>query len=270
MNDELVILGSGGGRHHIRTQYRATGGILYKFNGIQAHIDPGPGAIVRLNQYGEDPTKTELFIVTHAHLDHYNDLSAVIESSREILHDKHYNYYKKGTLITTKEVLKLVSEYHVDMLENIVLFQAGDKYFYKNVEILGTKTVHSKNSEGFGIRFNLEDYSIGFTSDTMVFDGFSEQFSGVDLLILNLLRPDSITCKRHLCTDEVIPYLNEINPPLKGLIITHFGAYMDSPNSKNNFVSSQVKKLDKLTHIKRINAAEDGLKIKISEFLELT
>jgi len=47
MDDELIILGSGGGRHHIRTQYRATGGFLYKFNGIQAHIDPGPGALVR-------------------------------------------------------------------------------------------------------------------------------------------------------------------------------------------------------------------------------
>ena len=83
--DELVILGSGGGRHHIRTQYRATGGILFKFNGNQAHIDPGPGAIVRINQYNEDPTKTNLFIVTHMHIDHFNDLCAIIESSREKL-----------------------------------------------------------------------------------------------------------------------------------------------------------------------------------------
>ncbi|GAF83633.1 unnamed protein product, partial [marine sediment metagenome] len=76
MDDELVILGSGGGRHHIRTQYRATGGILFKFNGNQAHLDPGPGAIVRINQYNEDPTKTNLFIVTHMHIDHFNDLCA--------------------------------------------------------------------------------------------------------------------------------------------------------------------------------------------------
>ncbi len=60
--DELIFLGSGGGRIHIRTQYRATGGILFKFNGIQGHIDPGPGAIVRINQYHEDPLKTELFL----------------------------------------------------------------------------------------------------------------------------------------------------------------------------------------------------------------
>ena len=266
MNDELVILGSGGGRHHIRTQYRATGGILYKFNGTQAHIDPGPGAIVRINQYKEDPTNTELFIVTHMHIDHFNDLCAIIEASREQLHDRNYNYLKKGTLITTKEVLTFVPKYHQNMLEMIIPFTGGDKADFKGVEILGTKVVHSK-VEGFGVRFNLEDYSIAFSSDTKVFDGFSEQFSGVDVLVLNLLRPDSIQCRRHVCTDEVIPYLNKITPPLKGLLITHFGSYMDSPFSPKNYIPSQIAKLREETNIKTIDAAEDGAKIKISDFL---
>lgn len=268
MNDELVILGSGGGRHHIRTQYRATGGIIYKFNGIQAHIDPGPGALVRINQFQEDPLKTELFIVTHTHVDHYNDLSAIIESSREILHDRNYNYYKKGTLITTDEMLQYIFDYHINMLENIVRFKAGNTYNYKGVEIIGTKTVHSPKNEGFGIRFKLKDYSLAFTSDTMVYDGFSEEFSGVNILVLNLLRPDSIICKRHLCTDEVIPYLNKIDPPLNSLIITHFGSYMDSPRSTKNYVPSQVKKFQESSNIKNIVAAEDGLKISIRELLK--
>ena len=267
MNDELVILGSGGGRHHIRTQHRATGGFLFKFNGLQAHIDPGPGAIVRMNQYGEDPVKTELFIITHAHVDHYNDVSAIIESSRESLHDKNHNYYKKGLLITTDEVIHLISDYHLQMVEKIVTFRAGDTIMYKGTEIMGTKVVHSPNSEGFGIQFNLENYSLAYTSDTMIFDGFSEQYAGVNILILNLLRPDSVTCKRHVCTDEVIPYLNKIDPPLETLIINHFGSYMDGPRSQKNHVPSQVVKLQKRTNIKRIIAAEDGLKLKIDQLL---
>ncbi|MFX0040088.1 MAG: MBL fold metallo-hydrolase [Promethearchaeota archaeon] len=268
ITDEIVILGSGGGRHHIRTQYRATGGILYKFDGIQSHIDPGPGAIVRVNQYQEDPVKTELFIVTHGHVDHYSDLSAIIESSRENLHDRNYYYFKKGTLITTEEVLKYISEYHLNMLEKVVKFKAGSIINYKGVEITGTQTIHSPNNEGFGIKFNLKEYSIAFTSDTMVYDSFSEEFSGCNILILNLLRPNSIYCKRHLCTDEVIPYLNKINPPLEGLIITHFGSFMDSPKSTKNYVPSQVEKLVKNTKIKNIVAAEDGLKIKIKDLLK--
>ncbi|MFX1455035.1 MAG: MBL fold metallo-hydrolase [Promethearchaeota archaeon] len=267
MSDELVILGSGGGRHHIRTQHRATGGFLYKFNGIQAHIDPGPGAIVRLNQYKENPVKTELFIVTHAHIDHYNDISALIESSREQLHDKDYNYYRKGILITTDEVISFIPDYHQHMLKKIIQFKAGDSFKYKDTEIIGTKVIHSPYNEGFGIRFNQKRYSLAYTSDTMVFDGFSEQYNGVNILILNLLRPDSVTCKRHVCTDEVIPYLNNIDPPLDTLIITHFGSFMDGPRSEKNHVPSQVVKLQKKTSIKRIVAAEDGLKLKIDNLI---
>jgi len=263
----LVILGSGGGRHHIRTQHRATGGLLFKFNGLQAHIDPGPGAIVRMNEYGEDPVKTELFIVSHAHVDHYNDVAVVIESSRESFHDKNYNYYKKGLLLTTDEVIHLISDYHLQMVEKIVTFRAGDTIKYKGTEIMGTKVVHSPNNEGFGIRFNLENYSLAYTSDTMVFDGFSEQFTGVNILILNLLRPNSVTCKRHVCTDEVIPYLNKIDPPLETLIINHFGSYMDGPRTNKNHVPNQVKKLKKQTKIRNVIAAEDGLRIKISDIL---
>jgi ribonuclease BN (tRNA processing enzyme) len=266
MDDELVILGSGGGRHHIRTQYRATGGILFKFNGNQAHIDPGPGAIVRINQYNEDPTKTDLFIVTHMHIDHFNDLCAIIEASREQLHDRNYNYFKKGTLITTEDVLRFVPKYHLNMLETIVPFKPGDIINYRDVEIIGTKVIHAQ-VEGFGIIFKFKKYTIGFTSDTKVFEGFSEQFSGIDVLVLNLLRPNSITCRRHVCTDEVIPYLNKISPPLKGLLITHFGSYMDSSFSPQNFVPSQLEKFREETNIRVVMAAEDGAKIKISKFL---
>ncbi len=266
MDDVLVILGSGGGRHHIRTQYRATGGILFKFNGNQAHIDPGPGAIVRINQYNEDPTKTNLFIVTHMHIDHFNDLCAIIEASRERLHDRKYNYFKSGTLITTKETLEFVPKYHQNMLERIVPFKRGDTFNYEGVEIIGTKVIHS-HPEGFGVIFKLANYSIAFTSDTKVFEGFSEQFSGIDILVLNLLRPDSITCRRHVCTDEVIPYFNRITPPLKGLLISHFGSYMDSDFSPKNYIPSQLAKLRDETNIKTIVAAEDGSKIKISDFL---
>ena len=240
--------------------------MLYKVNGIQAHIDPGPGATVRLNQYKEDPLKTELFIVTHVHIDHFNDLCATIEASRESLHDRNYNYFKKGTLITTKDTLQYISEYHQQMLENIVIFKPGDSTSYKDVIIKGTKVIHSQ-VEGFGFIFKLKDYSIGFSSDTKVFEGFAEQFSGIDILVLNLLRPDSILCKRHMCTDDVIPYLNSIEPTLKGLIITHFGSYMDSPTSIKNFVPSQVKKLKNETNIKHIIGTEDGFKIRIEDII---
>lgn len=266
MENEIVILGSGGGRHHIRTQYRATGGLLLKLNGIQTHIDPGPGAIVRINQYNEDPTKTELFVVTHFHLDHYNDLAVIIEGSRKVLHDKNHNYFRKGTLISTQQVLESLSEYHLKMLENVHILKPNKAINYKSVKISGTKTVHG-GIEGFGVRFDLDDYTIAYSSDTTLFEGFGAQFNGVDILILNLLRPDSVVCRRHLCTDQVLPELNKITPSPKALILNHFGAYMDSPLSKRNYVPSQVKKIKKNTNIETIIAGEDGLKLEILDLL---
>ncbi len=267
MRDELVFLGTGGGRHHIRTQYRATGGILYRFNNTQAHIDPGPGAIVRINQYNEDPIKTNLFIATHFHIDHFNDLSAIIEGSRADFYDDNRNFVKKGVLITTEEVLKFISDYHKNMVKRIIPFKPGDKLKYDGAEIVATKVVHS-NIKGFGLKFGLNNYSIGFSSDTNIFKEFSEQFDGVDILVLNLLRPNTVRCKRHLCTDDVIPFLNDIKPVPKVLIITHFGAYMDSPLSPKNFVPSQVEKLKVKTRIDKIIPANDGLKLKVKNLLK--
>lgn len=267
LEDELVILGSGGGRHHIRTQYRGTGGLLFKFSGIQAHIDPGPGAIVKLNELQEDPTETELFIVTHFHLDHYSDLSAIIEGSREVLHDKKKRYFKIGTLITTEKVLRYISEYHLNMLETQIIFHPGDVYHYKeDVKLVGTKIEHA-DVDGFGLKFILKNYTLTYTSDTKVFEGLAEQYNGTDILVVNLLRPNSVYCKRHLCTDELIPHLNKIEPTPKAVIITHFGAYMDSDYSKRNFVPSQVEKIKRLTDINTVIGAEDGLRFSIKDIL---
>ena len=152
------------------------------------------------------------------------------------------------------------------MLETIIPFKAGQTIRYKGHEIVGTKVKHS-NMDGFGVRFNLDAYSLVFTSDTNVFEGFAEQYNGVEIMVLNLLRPDSVYCKRHLCTDEVIPYLNQITPTPKALIITHFGSFMDGPRSEINHVPGQVEKFRAQTSIDHIFAAEDGLRISISELL---
>ena len=81
------------------------------------------------------------------------------------------------------------------------------------------------------------------------------------------MKLDSVYCKRHLCTDELVPYLNKITPAPKAIILTHFGAYMDSDYSKRNFVPSQVEKIKQLTDIDNIIAAEDGLRLAVKDFL---
>ena len=44
----------------------------------------------------------------------------------------------------------------------------------------------------------------------------------------------------------------KIEPTPNAIILNHFGAYMDSPLSKRNFIPSQINKIRELTKINKI------------------
>ncbi|MBD3352473.1 MAG: MBL fold metallo-hydrolase [Candidatus Lokiarchaeota archaeon] len=264
---KLIFLGTGGGRIHCSTQYRRTGGIIYYFNGAQAHIDPGPGAIVYLNQMNIDRLKTKWVIVTHAHTDHCNDVPVIIESLHETLKKK------AGTLITTNQYLNSLDEYYIRLMEQVIVMKNGKKFKLTNItEIQGTKVMHGK-TEGFGLIFTQNSmknpqgqYKIAFTSDTEIFNGFAEQFDGVDILVANVLRPNDRHCPRHACVDEIIPTICAIHPKI--FIMTHFGAYMDSKYSKKDLVPDQVKKIkNSVPQDIKVIGAKDGMQIEIAKQL---
>ncbi len=93
---------------------------------------------------------------------------------------------------------------------------------------------------------------------------YPEQYADVDLLVLNLLRPDNIHCDRHVCTEEVIPYLQRVQP--KFVILTHFGARMVSDWYPKSSVPRQVKRIRDETGIPT-EAAHDGARFNIRKIL---
>lgn len=264
--DELTFLGCGGGRIHVAIQHLSTAGVIFRFNGIQAHIDPGPGTTVRCRQYKVNPRLTELIMVTHAHTDHSNDTPVVIEAMREDLR------VKRGTLVSTKHFINSLPGFYRDLLHDAVSLDPGESYTFRGTRIVATKTIHGDVPcvgfkmyvpTGAGPHGNTP-YVVAFTGDSEVFDGFAEQFADVDLLVLNLLRPDNIHCDRHMCTTEVIPYLEAIQP--KHIILTHFGARMVSDWYPKSNVPRQVKTIAKRTGIPT-EAAADGKRFQIRKLL---
>lgn len=267
---ELIFLGTGGGRVHCVNQYRRTGGIIYRFNEIQAHIDPGPGAIVYINQkeLNIDRLKTKYIIVTHGHTDHCNDVPVIIESIHRKLTQK------TGTLISTNEYIQQLNQYYKDLLENIIELKPDHVVQLDSfTKIKGTKIIHGEVA-GFGVIFEQtspinpsEKYKIAFTSDTEIFPEYANQFNGVDILVANILRPDDKSCPRHTSVDQIIPEVRKIHP--KALIMTHFGAYMD-PNStqEDKIVDRQADKIKKAMNFDiKVIGAEDNQRIKISDLL---
>jgi phosphoribosyl 1,2-cyclic phosphodiesterase len=263
----LIFLGTGGGRIHSATQYRRTGGIIYSFNGDQAHIDPGPGAIVYLNQMNIDRLKTKWVIVTHNHTDHQNDAPIIIESLHKSLN------IPAGILISTDDYIQSLDSYYKALLLDIIPMKHKKEIILTpNTRIHGTKVIHGK-MDGFGLIFHQTDannpskcYKIGFTSDTEIYRDFGKNYTDLDVLIANVLRPGGIVCPRHACVDQILPELKIAKP--KVCIITHFGAMFDGPTSNSNLITEQMNYMQEfLGNRTRIIGAQDGMRLKIQELL---
>ena len=83
--DQIVFVGTGGGRMTTAFQARATGGLWVCLDGVWVCVDPGPGALAhaRGRALGLDPGVLDAVILTHKHLDHSGDINAMIEAMTE-------------------------------------------------------------------------------------------------------------------------------------------------------------------------------------------
>ena len=71
-SDQIVFVGTGGGRMTTAFQARATGGLWVCLDGVWVCVDPGPGALAhaRGRALGLDPSVLDAIVLTHKHLDH--------------------------------------------------------------------------------------------------------------------------------------------------------------------------------------------------------
>src|SRR3990172_1659532 len=99
MAEEIIFLGSGGGRIVLANQFVATGGFVIRTKGYQVWIDPGEGALVRAAKNKVKASDTDVIFVTHHHLDHANDVNAIIDAMT-IGGER-----QKGVLIGTETVI---------------------------------------------------------------------------------------------------------------------------------------------------------------------
>ena len=133
---KIIFLGTAGDSSVSARQLRASGGIILQTDEIQLHIDPGPGAIVRANQYGINPRATDAILVSHNHVNHSNDLNAAIDAMTL------GGFDKKGVLIASHTVVNgddrnnsCLSTFHRACLERIILLKPGQKSAVEQIEI---------------------------------------------------------------------------------------------------------------------------------------
>ncbi len=253
---KLVFLGSGGGRYAMATQARATGGFRIDMDGVNIHVDPGPGALVRAKEYGVNIKNTDVVMVSHVHLDHSNDCNVLIDAMTEGAKNP------KGILIGSISAVQgydsnspALMKLYLKSLENTVVMKAGDSTNLKDIKVKATPTKHS---DATCVGFRIEgSKTISYTSDTEYFPELKKYHKNADLLIINMLRPDNDTWPMHMNLEDAIKLIKETEPKL--CVLQHFGMKVIDRGPEK-----QAQKAAKETGAKVI-AAGDGMTIDLDK-----
>lgn len=256
MEGFVKFLGTGGARFVVSRQIRATGGLWLKYKETNLYIDPGPGALVRMRASREkfDPITLDGIILTHKHIDHANDVNAMIEAMTD------GGFRKKGVLFCPGDALNgdgdsIVLKYVRGYLEDVVTLQEQRSYRINDVTFV-TPVRHRHPVETYGIIFELNK-TVGLIADTKYFEGLPE-FYRCNILIINVLRSKPIKERdpiHHLAIEDVIKIVASVKPEMA--ILTHFG--MNLLQEKPHLIA---KKLEDLTGV-NIIAAYDGMKLEL-------
>lgn len=231
---------------------RASGGIILQFGENQFHIDPGPGSLVMAKNCGVNLRANTALLISHNHLNHANDVNAVISA---MTYD---GFDKKGVLVANNDVINgsekskpYLRDFYKGCLERFIVLEDGQRVGINEVEIKALKTLHSEKAIGF--KFFTPLYTLAYSSDTKYSVEIIEEYKNSNILILNVPYLKKERGKEGLSKEDAIKIINEVKPRLA--IITHFG--MDFLRADPLYEIRDIKKETE----SQVIAATDGMVI---------
>lgn len=252
MQAKIIFLGTGGDSIVVGKQLRASGGIILQIDDTQFHIDPGPGALVRARQEDVNLRETTAIFVSHAHLNHCNDVNAVISAMT------HSGLDKNGVLVANKTLLEgegeikpYVTDFHKNCVERYIALDHGAKIGINNIDIQTLYTRHIGDINTIGFKFFTPEFTLSYTSDTEYSKALVDAHKKSDIIIINVVNPSGVKQDGLMNTDDAIKLIEAVKPSLA--IITHFGIKMLSVNPM-----TEARNITKQTKVQTI-AAKDGL-----------
>lgn len=213
----LKFLGTAGARVVVFKQLRASGGLWLELNGTRIHIDPGPGALVRVlsSRPKLDPAKLDALLLTHRHLDHSADINVMIEAMTE------GGRRKGGVLFAPADALDedpVVLNYVRGYLGRVEVLEEGKSYRVGGITF-STPLRHRHSVETYGL---IVEGRIALISDTLFFPDLIEAYRGVEVLVINVVRAGERDERiEHLTLGDARELIEGIRP--KRAILTHFG-----------------------------------------------
>lgn len=253
MQPSIVFLGTGGDSVVVGKQLRGSGGIIIQCEDCQLHVDPGPGALVRALQCDVNLRENTALLCSHAHLNHCNDVNAVISAMTYNGMDIHGVLVANETLINgAGNEAPILTRFHRNFVERIISVKPGNKIGIEDVEIHALKAEHT-DPNAVGFRFFTPNFVLSYSSDTSFSNDISEQFDKSDILILNTVHPFGVGSKENLSCDDAVKIVKAVKPKLT--VITHFGSKLLEADPLY-----EAREIQKQTG-SQIIAAKDGLNI---------
>ena len=152
----------------------------------QFHIDPGPGSLLMAREVGVNLRANTALFVSHNHLNHCNDINAVIDAMT------YSGFDKKGVLIANNTVINgsqsytpFLQEYYKNCLERYVVLNEGQKVGINDIEVQALKARHS-DSHAIGFKFFTPNYTLSYSGDTKYSVEVAEEYKNSNILILNV------------------------------------------------------------------------------------
>ncbi len=254
-SDWIRFMGTAGARFVVSKQLRSSAGTWCSFNGQQVLIDPGPGTLRScfFNSVVLKPEELDTVILTHRHLDHSCDVNVIIEAMT------HGTFNRRGYLFAPRDAVcgfePVVFSHVRKSVENLeILYEKGD---YRLGDLhFETPLKHDHPVETYGLKFNLDNACVSFVVDGKFSEEMIENYSGSDLLVMNVLLKEISPEKeiKHLDLEAARKLIEGIRPSLA--IMTHFGLTMLQENP-----GVLAAELQEKTGIK-VLAATDGLVVR--------
>ena len=234
-------------------QIRASGGIILQINENQFHIDPGPSSLLMAREVGVNLRGNTALLVSHNHLNHCNDINAVVDAMTYSGFDKTGVLIANNTVINgSRDYTPFLQEYYKNCLERYIVLNAGQKVGINDIEIKALKAKHSETN-AIGFKFFTPQYTLTYSGDTKYSAEVVEEYKNSNILILNVPFLKKEKENDGLSKEDAVKIINAVKPRLT--IITHFG--MDFIKSDPLY---EVREIQKETNCQVI-AAKDGMVI---------
>lgn len=259
---KLTFLGTCGGRFATIFQKRATGGLHITDRNLLMNIDPGPGALVRMHQYGLDPTKTDAILVSHAHPDHYGDAEILIQGMTRGGLDK------RGTVVCSRSCIQemggygpAINRHHYSMPAKLHVVEPGDEVLLN--DWYGVKATRSQHTDPATVGFQmvLSEGVVSYVPDTAYFDGLVDEHRGSDVVVIESTRPRGDHIPAHLAVDQAAKVIQGVQPRLA--ILDQFGMKMLSGNP-----AEEAAWVTRETGVPTI-AATDGMRVYLGGEIQI-